>query len=63
MSLEHGLEKEVEARMEQASESGLLERARPLFVCGCARSGTTAFGDYLNQHPEVLLCQERYKGR
>ena len=36
---------------------------RPLFVGGCARSGTTAFADYLNQHEEIMLCQERYKGR
>jgi len=63
LNLERGLEKRLKARMEQASESGLLERTRPLFVCGCARSGTTAFGDYLNQHEEVLLCQERYKER
>jgi len=63
LNLERGLEKRLKARMEQASESNLLERARPLFVCGCARSGTTAFGDYLNQYEEVLLCQERYKGR
>lgn len=63
MNLERGLEKRLKTRMEQASENNLLERARPLFVCGCARSGTTAFGDYLNQYEEILLCQERYKGR
>jgi hypothetical protein len=34
---------------------------RALFVSGCARSGTTAFSDYLNQHPELLVCRERYK--
>lgn len=43
------------------TQSELLKRARPLFVCGCPRSGTTAFADYLNQQKEVLLCQERYK--
>ena len=32
-----------------------------LFVSGPARSGTTAFADYLNQHEEVLVCRERYK--
>lgn len=32
-----------------------------LFVCGPQRSGTTALADYLNLHPEVLLCMERYK--
>ncbi len=31
----------------------------PLFVCGCDSSGTTALVDYLNRHPEVLVCQER----
>lgn len=35
--------------------------ARPLFVAGCPRSGTTGFTDYLNRHPEVLVCRERYK--
>ena len=42
------------------SESGLSEKVRPLFVVGCPRSGTTAFADYLNQHPEILVCRERY---
>ncbi len=32
-----------------------------LFVAGPGRSGTTAFADYLNQHPRVLVCRERYK--
>jgi hypothetical protein len=32
-----------------------------LFVCGCDRSGTTALADYLNQHPEILVSQERSK--
>jgi hypothetical protein len=34
---------------------------RPLFVAGCQRSGTTAFAEYMNVHPEVLLLRERYK--
>jgi hypothetical protein len=34
---------------------------RPLFIAGCARSGTTALADYLNLHPEILMCIERYK--
>lgn len=63
MNLGQDLETKLKARMQQASGSDLFERVRPLFVCGCARSGTTAFADYLNQHEEVLLCQERYKGR
>lgn len=32
-----------------------------LFVGGPPRSGTTALVHYLNRHPEVLLCMERYK--
>ena len=32
-----------------------------LFVSGPARSGTTALVEYLNDHPEMLICQERYK--
>jgi Sulfotransferase family len=44
-----------------ASKSELSEKARPLFVCGPARGGTTAFADYLNWHQEILVCQERYK--
>lgn len=34
---------------------------RLLFVAGPQRSGTTALVHYLNRHPEVLLCMERYK--
>ena len=34
---------------------------RLLFIGGPPRSGTTAIADYLNQHPEVLVCRERYK--
>lgn len=34
---------------------------RPLFVAGCQRSGTTAFVEYLNDQPEILVCRERYK--
>jgi hypothetical protein len=29
-----------------------------LFVCGCDRSGTTALTNYLNRHPEILVCQQ-----
>jgi hypothetical protein len=29
-----------------------------LFVCGCDTGGTTTFADYLNRHPEILVCQE-----
>ncbi len=32
-----------------------------LFIAGPGRSGTTALTHYLNQHPEVLVCIERYK--
>lgn len=49
--------------MSQWREDELLRRAKPLFVGGPARSGTTAFTNYLNQHEKVLLCEERYKGR
>lgn len=34
---------------------------RPLFVAGCQRTGTTAFTEYLNDHPDVLVLRERYK--
>ncbi|MGB3682865.1 MAG: sulfotransferase [Rubrobacteraceae bacterium] len=34
---------------------------RPLFVSGCERSGTTAFADYLNEHPRILVLRERYR--
>ena len=34
--------------------------ARPLFVTGCQRSGTTAFAEYLNHHPEIFVGVERY---
>lgn len=32
-----------------------------LFVAGPGRSGTTAFSSYMNQHPRILICRERYK--
>lgn len=32
-----------------------------LFVAGTGRSGTTAFANYLNQHPEIMILKERYK--
>ncbi len=38
------------------------ERPKLLFVAGCQRSGTTAFAEYLNEHPAVLLGLERYRG-
>lgn len=31
-----------------------------MFVTGCQRSGTTAFTEYLNRHPEMLVGVERY---
>ncbi len=34
---------------------------KPLFVAGPGRSGTSAFTRYLNQHPEIMVCLERYK--
>jgi hypothetical protein len=40
----------------------LLGEARPLFIAGCQRSGTTAFAEYLNQHPKILVGVERYRG-
>jgi hypothetical protein len=54
-------DKRGKAPANQVSKSGLLENVKPLFVCGCPRSGTTAFADYLNRHQEILICQERYK--
>jgi Sulfotransferase family len=54
-------DKRGKVRTKWTSISESSEKARPLFVCGCARSGTTAFADYLNHHQEVLICQERYK--
>ncbi len=34
--------------------------ARPLFVCGCARSGTSALAAALNARPDIVLGLERY---
>ncbi len=31
-----------------------------LFVCGCARSGTTALVEALNTHPEIAIGMERF---
>lgn len=33
-----------------------------LFVCGVARSGTTALAQVLNAHPQVIVGLERFKG-
>jgi hypothetical protein len=35
---------------------------KPLFIAGPSRSGTTALTVYLNEHPEVLVCRERFAG-
>lgn len=35
---------------------------KPLFIAGPGRSGTTALAVYLNEHPEVLVCRERFTG-
>ena len=32
-----------------------------LYIGGPSRSGTTALTSYLNRHPEVLICRERFK--
>ena len=32
-----------------------------LFIAGPGRSGTTALDQYLNDHPKILVCRERYK--
>ena len=32
-----------------------------MFITGPGRSGTTALTDYLNVHPGILVCRERYK--
>ncbi len=34
---------------------------KPLFIAGPGRSGSTALTMYLNEHPEVLVCRERFK--
>ena len=31
-----------------------------LYIGGPSRSGTTALTSYLNRHPEVMICQERF---
>lgn len=35
--------------------------AKPLFIAGCPRSGTSALARYLNRHQKILVCIERYK--
>ena len=54
-------ETRVEPRANRTSRNEPSRKPRLLFVCGCDRSGTTTFADYLNRHPEILICQERFK--
>jgi hypothetical protein len=50
----------VETRAKAVGE--LSEKVRPLFIAAYPRSGSTALADYLNQHPGILICHERYNG-
>ena len=54
-------EAEEEVQAERKQKNRPLAKPGLLFVCGCDRSGTTTFADFLNSHPEVLVCQERFK--
>ena len=47
--------------MTSTNDSSGASSARPLFVAGVPRSGTSGFTAYLNRHPEILVCIERYK--
>jgi len=49
----------AEARPDRAPEDEPLKKPGLLFVCGCDRSGTAILADYLNRHPEILVCEER----
>ena len=50
----------VDVKNRALSQMWSFEQAKPLFVAGCPRSGTSAFTEYLNLHPEILVCMERY---
>ena len=50
-----------EARQGRTPKDESPGRPRLLFVCGCDRSATTALADYLNRHPEILVCQESFE--
>lgn len=39
-----------------------LATMKTLFVCGIPRGGTTGLAQHLNEHPEILIGIERYKG-
>ena len=45
------------------TESRERRERRQLFVCGAARSGTTAMARLLNTHPDIVLGIERFKTR
>jgi hypothetical protein len=54
-------EPEAEAGPGQTPEDAPPGRPGVLFVCGCDSSATTTLADYLNRHPEILVCQESSK--
>jgi len=45
-------------RVDRTPKDELPRKPGLLFVCGCDQEGTTALADYLNRHPEILVCQE-----
>ncbi|NEP86465.1 MAG: sulfotransferase [Okeania sp. SIO2C2] len=52
--------KQIELAVER-SHSSIHNYWKYLFVCGCARSGTTAITKLLNAHPLIAIGVERYK--
>lgn len=37
------------------------KKRKHLFLCGCARSGTTALARLVNMHPNINVCVEKYQ--
>lgn len=51
----------MEMEMENNVAQSLTNEEKILFICGCARSGTTALTRLFNAHPQINITIEKYQ--